>query len=298
MTWAIFVAPAYYGVRVEQTKAVIPMRPLTFGELLDAAVSLLRVHGPLLLASAMVLAVCEQALLYPLRSWAGMAPPLNLPHSERLGSSWLAFCAGLATEGAILALLGGLTGAAAGPGLLGRPVRARELLRQVFRRLPALLVVAVVIAAILLTSSLVMLLPWLFLLGLVGMAGPALIVDRIGPGRALGRSFRLASVGLRGAAIRLGGYVSWTAIRLVLGYVAYGLLQVSLRPGSTVFTVLILALWVLVDSLAYATLACVDAVLYLETRMRVEGLDIAIGRIRRLGRPVDLAGSAVLGAAR
>lgn len=275
---------------------MIPMRPLTFGELLDAAVSLLRVHGPLLLGSAFALAVCEQALLYPIRSWAGMRPPVYLPYSEQLGSSWLAFCTGLATEGAVLALLGGLTAAAAGPGLLGRPAPARELLRQVFRRTPGLLAIAALTAAVLLSSSLVILLPWLLFFGLVGMAGPALVVDRIGPGRALGRSFRLASVGLRGAAVRLGGYVSWLAIRLALGYGGFGLLQIWLRPDDTSFTIAVTVLWVLVDTVAYAMLACIDAVLYLETRMRVEGLDIAIGRSRRLGRPIDLANSAVLGA--
>ncbi|MET7393558.1 hypothetical protein ABZS66_08705 [Dactylosporangium sp. NPDC005572] len=283
---------------MEDTRAVIPMRPLTFGELLDAAVSLLRVQWPLLLVSAAVLAVCEQAFLYPLRAWAGTEPPLHLPDPDRFGSSWLAFCVGLTTEGTILALLGGLAGAAAGPGLLGQPAAWRQLLRQVLRRLPALLVVAGVTAVILLAGSLFLLLPWLFLFGLVGLAAPALVVDRVGPARALGRSFKLASVGLRGAAVRLGGYLSWAAIRLALGYTAYGLLQVTLRPGTVAFTLLMLALWVLVDAVAYATLACIDAVLYLETRMRVEGLDIAIGRIRRLGRPVDLAGAAILGAAR
>ncbi|GGM34629.1 hypothetical protein GCM10007977_040140 [Dactylosporangium sucinum] len=274
------------------------MRPLTFGELLDAAVSLLRVQWPLLLVSAAVLAMCEQAVLYPLRAWAGTDPPLHLPGFDRIGPTWLAFCAGLASEGAILALLGGLAGVAAGPGLLGQPAGWRHLLRQAVRRLPALLVVAAVTAAILLPAALFLMLPWLFLFGLVGLAAPALVVDRIGPARALGRSFRLASVGLRGAAVRLGGYCSWAAIRLVLGSTAYGLLQVAVRPGTIVFTLLMLSLWVLVDAVAYATLACIDAVLYLETRMRVEGLDIAIGRIRRLGRPVDLAGSAILGAAR
>jgi hypothetical protein len=32
--------------------------------------------------------------------------------------------------------------------------------------------------------------------------------------------------------------------------------------------------------LAYATLACLDAVLLVETRIRFEGLDLALGRAR------------------
>ena len=57
-------------------------------------------------------------------------------------------------------------------------------------------------------------------------------------------------------------------------------------------------MWILANTVVYAALACLDAVLYLETRMRVEGLDVAVGRSRRLGRPVDLAQTAVLGAVR
>jgi hypothetical protein len=44
-----------------------------------------------------------------------------------------------------------------------------------------------------------------------------------------------------------------------------------------------------VNTVSYATLACLDAVLHLETRMRTEGLDIVAVRARQHGRPVDLA---------
>jgi hypothetical protein len=122
-------------------------------------------------------------------------------------------------------------------------------------------------------------------------------VDRVGPGRALGRSFKLAGRGLRGVSIRLGGYISWVAIRVALGLGSSAVLQVWLREGETGFAVAMVVIWALIDAVAYATLACIDAVLYLEVRMRVEGLDVAIGRLRRLGRPVDLANSVILGAA-
>ncbi|HTJ35627.1 MAG TPA: hypothetical protein VL738_20600 [Dactylosporangium sp.] len=282
---------------MEETRAVIPMRPLTFGELLDAAVSLLRAQAPLLLGSALVLAVCEQALLFPLRGWAGMKLPYFSPTVYHLGESWLVFCVGMTTEGVILTLLGALAGAAAGPGLLGRRVPARELLRQVGRRTLPLVVVALATAALLFSTSLVLFLPFLFVFGLVGLAAPALIVDRVGPFRAIGRSFKLAGRGLRGAAVRLGGYTSWVLIRLALGLGSSSLLEIWLRPGGTAYKVAMVAAWALIDAVAYASLACIDAVLYLEVRMRVEGLDVAIGRLRRLGRPIDLASSVILGAA-
>jgi hypothetical protein len=276
---------------------VIPMRPLTFGELLDAAVSLLRAQAPLLLGAALVLAICEQALLFPLREWADMPLPYFGPHGSKLRDSWVAFCIGMASESVIIALLGGLAGAAAGPGLLGRPARRRDLLRQTLRRILPLLVVAAVTAALVFVTSLIVMLPFPLVFGLLGLATPALVVDRIGPFRAIGRSFKLAGRGLRGVAIRVGGYVSWALIRIALGLGGSALLEIWLDDRSTAYTVAMIAIWALIDAVAYATLSCIDAVLYLEVRMRVEGLDVAIGRLRRLGRPIDLASSVMLGAA-
>jgi hypothetical protein len=284
--------------RVEETRAVIPMRPLTLGELLDAAVGLLRANAALLLVSAFVLATLEQTLLLPLRMLNDVLPPSSLPREDIFtGPYVLIFCLGLTTEAAVLALLGGLTGAAAGPGLLGRRVPPLELLVQALRRGPALLVVALLTALLVLPSALVVLLPWPLVYGLVGLAGPALVVDRIGPFRAIGRSMKLAGVGLRGVGVRLAAFVSWAAIRMALGFGLAALLEVWLRQEEAGYPYAMTAVWILVNTVAYAMLASIDAVLYLEVRMRVEGLDVAIGRLRRLDRPVDLASSVILGAA-
>jgi hypothetical protein len=279
---------------VEQSSPVIPLRPLTFGELLDAAVQLLRTNARLLLIVAFALAVCEQAVLFPLRSAAGVDGTTDLFSTDDGGIWWLVFCCGLATEGVVLALLGGLTGAAAGPALLGTPVPARDLLRQWARRAPALLVLALAVGLILLPSAVVML-PWFYFFGAIGVAAPALMVDRVGPGGALARSFNLAPVGLRGVAIRLGSYGGWAAIRVAIGWGTAALLQTVLPSDALLSQVTTVAVWILANTVVYAALACLDAVLYLECRMRVEGLDVAVGRSRRLGRTVDLAQTAVFG---
>ncbi|GAA3202561.1 hypothetical protein ACFO1B_07035 [Dactylosporangium siamense] len=280
---------------MEQSSPVIPLRPLTFGELLDAAVQLLRINARLLLIVAFVLALCEQAVLFPLRSAAGVDGTTDVFSSDDGGLWWLVFCCGLTTEGIVLALLGGLTGAAAGPALLGAPVPARDLLRQWGRRAPALIVLAVAVGLILLPSAIVAL-PWFYFFGAIGLAAPALAVDRVGPGAALARSFNLAPVGLRGVAIRLGSYGGWAAIRVAIGWGTGALLATVLPSDALLSQVTTVAVWILANTVVYAALACLDAVLYLECRMRIEGLDVAVGRSRRLGRPVDLAQAAVLGA--
>ncbi len=274
----------------------MPLRPLTFGELLDAAVNLLRRHGRIFLAAALVLALLEQLALYPLRRVAGMSAPFYFPYSDRVGYFWLTFCAGLGTEAAVLALLGTLTGAAAGPALLGHALGGRALLRQAAGRLGPALILAVAAFVLVGVGALALLIPWLFLYGLIGLATPALMIDRLGPLPALGRSFVLSSrVGLRAGWLRIGGYLSWALIRLAMGLSA-GYLLYSFVPGAKswpgiVFTVA----WVIVDTIAYAMLACFDAVLYLDTRVRTEGLDIAVARTLRQGRPVELATSLIYG---
>jgi hypothetical protein len=273
----------------------MPLRPLTFGELLDAAVSLLRTRANVFLSVAFVLAALEQAWLYPLRQLAGTSPPSYLPYSERLGTYWLVFAFGMGTEALTLALLGGLTGAAAGPALLGQSLSNREVLLRAVRRAAPLALIGVLVGALAGVGALAIVLPWMFLYGMVGLAAPALMIDRVGPFNAIGRSFLLATrAGMRATWIRLGGYLSWLAIRLALGFGGTGTLRLVLPETEAWLTVTSIAIWLLVNTIAYATLACFDAILYLETRMRTEGLDIAVGRAVRLGRPVDLAESALV----
>jgi hypothetical protein len=265
---------------------LLPLRPLTVGELLDAAVSLLRAHGRALLPVAVVLAAVEQALLVPLRLAAEAEPPAYLPdfpELRQLEFYWLLLAAGAATEVTIIALLGGLTARAAGADLLGQRPRARDLLRPRGGRFGAVAVVAVVAGAAMFVAALAG--PaWFLVYGLLGLAAPVVVLDRLGPGRALWRSAGLACrASLRAAGVRILGYVAWLAIRVALGLGAYAALD-ALSLGSAQWTAPMSALaWLLVNTVAYPTLACLDAVLHLETRMRTEGLDILLSRTRRRG---------------
>ena len=88
---------------------------------------------------------------------------------------------------------------------------------------------------------------------------------------------------MRGAWTRLAAYLTWFAVRVVLGAGWVGVFSVISgdRPGW--LTWLVPLAWAFANTVAYAALACVDAVLLLETRIRTEGLDIAISRARSRG---------------
>lgn len=277
-------------MEASRRSGVLPLRPLTLGELLDAAVALLRGHARLFVISAAALATIEQVLLYPLRNVAGLVPPFYLPYRDRLGGYWLLLGSGLGTEATIIALLGGLTAGAAVPALLGERIRGRELVRG--GRFGPVTVVALVAGVIVGGFALAGLVPWIFGYGLLGLAVPAVVVDRVGPGRAIWRSLTLSSrSAMRACWIRVVGYVGWLAIRLALAVGGVALLSVvlPLPPGHWTTTLLVATVWIGVNAVAYPTLACLDAVLHLETRMRTEGLDIALGRALRRGEPAGPA---------
>ena len=264
--------------------AVLPMRPMTAGEALDAAAALLRRRAVPLLALAAPLAAAEQVLLAALRERAGMAAPDFLPDIDDLSGWWLVTSAGFGAEAVIIALLGAYAGAAAGPALLGRPVRHRDLWART-RPFPVLVVVAV-IGVLAGPAAFLGFLPWLAVYGLFGMATAVLTLDRAGgPFAALGRSARLAvRDGMRALLVRLLGYLAFFLVRFALGTGWFAVAdQVGLvTSGDGLVWVVPLAWW-FANTVAYAALACLDAVVLVETRIRTEGLDIALNRARDRG---------------
>lgn len=269
-------------------EVIIPLRPLTMAELLDSALELLRRNARGLLAASAILAAIEQLLLYPVRAVAGAVPPYYDPFEDRLGAVWLVLAVGLGTETAVIALLGGLAARAAVPALVGGDPAPRWLAGR-GSRLGALLVLATLVGAGAALTAAAGLVPWFFWYLFTGLAAPALVIDRLGPVTALGRSFVMVGRGRwRPGGIRLLGYLAWYAIRLALAAGGTAALQLIVHlPGRTWSMLVTMAAWTIVNTVAYAVLGCLDAVLHVENRMRVEGLDLALGRALRRGVPPD-----------
>lgn len=258
--------------------AVLPRRPLTVGELLDSAVLLLREQARVLLPLAAVLAVGEQLLLLPLRLAAGTAPPVWWWSDGSFGTYWLLLGTGAATEATIVALLGNPAARAAGAALFGRTARPREVLRPVGGRWGAALLYAVAVGALMFAAALCG--PaWFVGFALLGAVAPALVVDRVTLPRVLPRAAALATRdGARAGLIRLLGYLGWWVLRVGLASgIILGLRGTDLVDADRAVPAALLT-WAAVNAVAYPALACLDAVLHLETRIRTEGLDILLAR--------------------
>ncbi|MFC7757438.1 hypothetical protein ACFQY4_04730 [Catellatospora bangladeshensis] len=107
----------------------LPLRPLTLGELLDAAAELVRRRAGVLPAAAAVLALAEQAVLVPGRDTVGVVLSAGLP--ELSSGYWQLLALGAGFEALIIVWLGLLTGRGVATALTSQVPRKglRERLR-------------------------------------------------------------------------------------------------------------------------------------------------------------------------
>ncbi len=280
----------------------LPLRPLTTGELLDGAVVLLRTRPFQLIGLGVLLALVEQAVLFPLRTLARQDISL-LPGSGRLDEFGVLVVAGFGTEALIIAILGGVAGREGARVLLGRAAPPRPTLRPV--SLAGVSIMAMVVCAAAAFPFLVVLEPlqsaglvvavmmaaiaWPIPYGLIGLAAPAVVIEQRGPASALWRSVRLASRdGLRAAWIRVLGYAAWLFVRLGLTLATIALVDIfGALPSETADRLLLAGTAVVVNALVYPMLGCLDVMLLLEARMRTEGLDISLRRAVARGVATD-----------
>lgn len=267
---------------------VLPLRPLTVGELLDASITLLRTRAPLLVGLGAAAATAEQVVLFPLRRLADV----DIGYASVTGRFgwWMVLVAvGFALEATIIAGLGGPAAAAAPRALLGpaaprpeppgRPAAATAVVAVVVGVLCGLVVATgYVWEPTFFLAAVGTIALWVWIYGSLGLSVPAVVIDRLDPAQAIARSVVLSSRGvLRTVRIRVLAYVGWFTIRWAWGAGVLAMIGlVYTPPNTTMDNVLMAVVYLVVNALAYPTLACLDAVLLLEARMRTEGLDIGL----------------------
>ncbi|WP_164842534.1 hypothetical protein [Actinoplanes solisilvae] len=253
------------------------------GELLDTALVLLRLRALPMFVLALPLLAIEQIVL-----WYAGAPLLDV--YAGLDEWWPVIAALFACEVAIVGVLGAYAGSAVVPALLGQNVSHWALFRRM--RPLALLVTMLLPVVVALLGAYFGMIGWIAGYGFLGMAGVALVVDRSGwPFGALGRSAALATrLGWRGFWGRLRAFAVWLGIRVAL---AIGPIMFLWQFGFVATAYFgdwsVLLMWGLAGTVSCAALACFDAVLLIDTRIRTEGLDIALRRAAANGTdPADV----------
>jgi hypothetical protein len=271
----------------------VPLRPLGVAEILDGSFRAIRRNPAAMFAPAAVLAVVRVAATAGLQ--LGGYRFLNSVALQLLGTFVI---------GAVLGtVLSGLLAAVVTQDVLGVRITARQALTRLRGRIWALLGLAVVSTVLETLGLIVLAVPGIWLWGLWAVAVPAMVVERTTIRGALARSRQLVTGmwwrvwGIRALAYLLasllGIVVSVPFLALASAVTGSGGLLTSSTSGSPAVYVLIISVGsVLSATLTEPVRAGIDALLYVDLRMRREGLDIVLQQAARAAQPVAPAVSA------
>jgi Membrane domain of glycerophosphoryl diester phosphodiesterase len=317
--------PGWGSYQQEYKPGVVPLRPLSVGEVLDGSFSTIRKHPRIVFGCAAVLAVIAELI----RLLVGLALN-NVPASlgstsfststnnnadttgslNSIGSTATGAVVSLVVNALCVAVLAGVVTGVVGKAVIGQQPDGREILGAVRKRWFGLLVVSVLAEVLPFTPIVLLVLG--ILLGIVstgaGVAGgvigglaalvlcpllwgrlalavPIFILERKGPGASIARSWRL----VRGAFWRVWGLRALVSIIVstaasVLSVPVFIVVFASAVNGKTPSTVdLIIAVvfgavvWMVTQPLTAAALT----IIYVDRRMRAEGLDLQLAQAAR-----------------
>jgi hypothetical protein len=268
----------------------VPLRPLGVGDILDGAFRATRRNPRVMLGLSAGFAVVEvllttgiSLLVFHDLAIGNAADSTGL--GGALGNDGLQLLALFVTM-----LLGGvLTGMLSlvvTQDVLGRKMNLTEVWAQTRPRVWTLAGLALVTTVLSFLGLALCIAPGIWLWGIWAVAVPACMVERTTVGGALGRSRQLVS----GTFWRVWGIraLGWLVLQvvaslitvpfLVLAFVVGGGVDAFVDPtGTPVAFLLVLGLGSLIGATLTAPIrAGVDALLYVDLRMRKEGLDIAL----------------------
>jgi hypothetical protein len=283
----------------------IPLRPLGVGELLDGTFSTIRRNPRATVGLAALLVTLQQLI-----SLAVQLGTDGLPTQIGIGDETQSIqdliggfggITGAVVSAVIGAVITGMLVVVVSEDVLGRRVSAADVWRRIRPRLWPLLLAAAIAGIMPYVGLLFLVIPGLILWALWALTTPALVLEGLGPFAALRRSAQLAGPALiRVWSVRtlsvLIGLLIQALIALPFGVIGALIVVASDPDPGTTATIAILVLDVLGGILAGMVtapfLAGVLALLYIDRRMRAEGLDFVLRRQERTARQTPVGGGA------
>lgn len=287
----------HWGPPPAPKPGVIPLRPLGLGEILDGAITAIRTYPKQMLGmSALVSAVSnllsigvmlylanETTLLY---SDLPLTATDNERALEELGMTLILSIPTIVFGTLANTFLTGLLTVVVGKAVLGQKVTVGQAWAHVRPRFFALLGLSVLYVLIVLAGGILFIIPGIWMYVLFSLASNALILEGATVGKALGRSRTLVS----GAWWRTFGIL---LLAFVIAWVIGQIVQTPfalLTGGLGVFTggspvnslggvVALTALGaILAETIVLPFQSGVTTLLYIDRRMRREGMDIELAR--------------------
>jgi hypothetical protein len=251
----------------------LALRPRSATELVDAAFQVYR-RAPLQFMVA--LAVVYVPSLVIRLAFDVNIDPTNIPPLSTL-----------ATIGVIgfltYAIAGGAISVLARDVYLDQPVSVPEAYRVVASRLVTLVVVSIITVVLMTIGALLLFFPALYVIARFIVVRQAVVLEDVGPGRALSRSSALTD----GLKLHALGTLALTFVLVLAVNIGAGLL-INFIPSRVILNVLSTCLSVVVGPIIGIT----ETVLYYDLRIRREGFDLEYLVGQNTVPPADSANAA------
>ncbi|MEV6642393.1 hypothetical protein [Amycolatopsis sp. NPDC051371] len=282
---------------------VIALRPLNIGDILDGSITAIRRHPAVILGIGAVMAILNAGIGFLVQKYV-LADFENLASTATLGPGateeelrnavfgtfgdlFLVLIPTLLISSLLLALTTGLMATVMGRAALGREVTFGIAWRELQPRLLPLIGVAFVYSLVTTIGLMLCIIPGVLAWVFWALAAPALVLERGTFRQAFGRSLRLVS----GAFWRVLGILLLARviqslfeniIQLPFAF-GTGLFDQVLNPGkvtlpSTGDLLLQSAGQIVSGTIAIPFVTLVTVIVYLDQRMRREGMDIELAR--------------------
>jgi hypothetical protein len=295
-----YYAPPPPGPQPTIKPGVIPLRPLTVGEIVDGAVTTMRKYPVLLLGAAAVVAAITQIagllvqlpFLDDLTSVARLDPNTMTQQEaiDQVTRGVTGFLTGTALSLLLLLVgtvfLSGFITVVVGHAVLGRPVTFSQAWEEFKPRLLPLLGATLLSGLVVTVGTILCILPGIYVGVLFSLIGPALVLERCGVGTAFTRSRVLVNgawwrtFGILVLAAVISWVISWI-ISLPFGLLGAASNGFSAEPtaalsiGSLVLSTIGA---IIASTITLPFSSAVNVLIYVDRRMRAEGMDIELQR--------------------
>ncbi|WP_322755127.1 hypothetical protein [Frankia sp. Cas3] len=260
---------------------IIPLRPLAVGEILDGAFSALRQNPGATIGLTVAATTVVQIISTLLTAW-----------SQRTSTNAEIFATIITAVlyGVLAIVLAGMLSAVISDATLGSKMSAGEALRRIQPRLGGLIGLSIAVGALTLLGLIGLIIGALFVTVALAMSTPAFILEGGSVGTAMRRSWTL----VRGAWWRTFGIILLTYVMVtVLTAILLIPLAVIITAGGgsltdpysgalTTLGLLVTAVMnIAVRAVTTPITAGVIVLLYIDRRIRLEGLDVTLAQAAR-----------------
>lgn len=295
-----YYAPPPPGAQPSIKPGVIPLRPLAVGEIVDGAITTMRKYPKLLIGAAAVVAAITQIVgllvqlpfLDDLTRMATLDPNTVTEEQamDQLTGALTGFLTGTALSILLLLIgtvfLSGFITVVVGHAVLGRPVTFAQAWDEFKPRLLPLLGATLLSSLVIGIGLVLCIIPGIYVGVLFSLVGAAIVLERCGVGAGFGRSKTLVTgawwrtFGILLLANVISWIISWI-ISLPFG-LASGLTgglsgdpTAALSAGSLILSTIGA---IIASTITLPFTSAVNVLVYVDRRMRAEGMDIELQR--------------------